>query len=189
MIDPWAYAVLLLVLGLGLAVLEIFIPSGGILGFLSACSIVAAVFVGFRQGPTVGVLILSVAILGLPTVIVLALKYWPKTTMGQRVLLMAPKSEDVLPEDPRTEHLKSLIGQVARAKCEMLPGGAIVVDGRTVDAVSEGMPIEADQLVRVIQVRGNRVVVRRIEEALPSESAEDPLMRPVDDPFEEEPPA
>lgn len=187
-IDPWVWAFLLLVLGMGLAILEIFIPSGGILGFLSICSILSAIVMGFRQGSAIGVLILLVAIVGLPVVIVLALKVWPKTAMGRRVLLMAPKSDDVLPEDPRADHLKSLIGQVAKIKCKMLPSGAIVVDGRTVEAVSEGMPIEAGELVRVIKIRGNRLVVRRVEDAAPSELAEDPLMRPVRDPFDEEPP-
>ena len=74
----------------------------------------------------------------------------------------------------------------------MLPGGAITIAGRTVDAVSEGMPIEAGQAVRVIEVRANRVVVRPLEEETPTESARDPLERPIDsvapDPFEEPPP-
>jgi len=34
-----------------------------------------------------------------------------------------------------------------------------VVDGRTYDAITLGMPIEADQIVEVIEVSGNRIVV------------------------------
>jgi len=189
--DPWIWAVLLLLLGLGLAVLEIFFPSAGILGFLSACAILAAIVMGFQRGSTAGFVVLVVAVLGLPTVVVLGLKWWPKTAIGRKVLLMVPRSEDVLPEDPQIERLKRLIGQVGQAKCKMLPSGAIVLDGRTVDAVSEGMPIEAGQRVRVIEVRANRVVVRPLDEEMPSESAEDPLRRPIDavgpDPFEEPP--
>jgi membrane-bound serine protease (ClpP class) len=123
--------------------------------------------------------------------VILALKWLPRTAMGRRVLLTAPKSEDVLPEDQRREWLRSRVGQVAVAKCKMLPAGAIILDGRTVDAVSEGMPIEAGQKVRVIEVRGNRVVVRAIEEETPTASAEDPLRRPIDsvapDPFQQPP--
>jgi hypothetical protein len=73
----------------------------------------------------------------------------------------------------------------------MLPAGAIILDGRTVDAVSEGMPIEAGQMVRVVEVRANRVVVRPLDDEIPSASAEDPLRRPIDsvapDPFHEPP--
>ena len=72
----------------------------------------------------------------------------------------------------------------------MLPAGAIIIEGQTVDAVSEGMPIEEGRLVRVIEVKGNRVVVRPIEEETPDQPTEDPLGKPVDtvgpDPFDEE---
>lgn len=192
MVASWVWAILLLALGLALAALEVFIPSGGILGFLACSSIVAGVFVAFvKGGPQVGFVILGAAIVGLPTVVVMAFKLLPKTAMGRRLLLMAPKSEETLPEDPRMDRLKSFVGQVAQTKCKMRPAGAITVDGRTVDAVSEGMPIEAGQLVRVIEVRANRVVVRPIEDEIPLESAEDPLRRPIDsvapDPFDEPP--
>ena len=158
--DPWVWAVLLLVSGIGLAVLEIFFPSAGILGFLSASSILASIILGFTHSPTAGFIILAVAVGGVPTAIVLGFKWWPHTAMGRRVMLISPRSEDVLPNDPKTEHLKSLVGQIAETRCKMLPSGAVVIEGRTVDAISEGMPIEAGQQVRVIEVKGGRVVVR-----------------------------
>ena len=192
MVDPWVWATILMGLGLGLAVLEVFFPSAGILGFLSFSSIMAAIYMGFRQGSWMGLGILSVAIMGLPVTVILAFKIWPKTAMGRRVLLMTPSSEDVLPSDPRKDQLKGLIGQVAEAKCKMLPAGAITLDGRTIDAVSEGMPIEAGAAVRVVEVRSNRVVVRPLDGEVPSVSEEDPLRRPIDsiapDPFDDAPP-
>ena len=91
--DAWVWAILLLALGTGLALLEVFFPSAGILGFLSAVALIASVVMGFYEGPAVGALILVAIAIGLPTVIAVALKYWPKTAMGQRVLLIAPDSE------------------------------------------------------------------------------------------------
>jgi membrane-bound ClpP family serine protease len=186
----WVWSILLLVLGLGLAVLEVFIPSGGILGFLSFCSILAAIVLGFMDAERrwLGPVVIALAVVGVPVIVVAGFKVWPKTAMGRRVLLMAPKGDDVLPTDPRMGQLKGLIGRVAQAKCDMLPGGAITIDGRTVNAVSEGMPIEAGQRVRVIEVRANRVIVRPVEEETPTESAEDPLLRPIEDPFDAPPP-
>jgi len=191
-IEPWVWSVLLLVLGMGLAVLEVFFPSAGVLGFLSACSILAAIILGFREGNSlIGFIVLTVAIVGMPTVLVLAFKFWPKTAMGRKVLLTAPTSEEVMPEDPQMDLLKSCVGQVGQTKCKMLPAGAIIIDGRTVDAISEGMPIEAGKPVRVLEVRANRVVVRPLDEEEPSPTAEDPLRRPIDsiapDPFDESP--
>jgi len=181
--DLWIWAVCLIVLGLGLAVLEVFFPSAGILGFLAACSILGGILLGFRQNGTVGAIILLIAIVGLPAALMLALKYWPQTAIGRRVLLAAPTREQVMPVDPELERLRTMIGQVAEAKCMMLPAGAIVLGGRTIDAVSEGMPVEAGQKVRIVEVRGNRVVVRPVDDEAPVSEAKNPLERPIDDPF------
>jgi len=190
--EPWAWAMLLLVLGIGLAVLEVFFPSGGILGFLTVCSIVAAIVVAFKSGPLIGMTVLGISIIGLPVAIVLALRWWPKTAMGKRILLNTPRGKDVLPDNPRIQMLKGLVGQTGRAKSKMLPSGAITIEGHTIDAVSEGMFIEPGQLVRVMEVRGNRVMVRLVdgdEEPL-APNAEDALDRPIDslglDPFDDE---
>ena len=187
--DPWVWPVLLLIAGMGLAVMEVFFPSAGILAFLSFASMVAAVALGFLHGTGIGVTILGVSVIGVPTVIVLALRWWPHTSMGKQVLLEAPKAEDVLPDDPDRRQLKGLVGHVGRAKCKMLPGGIVAIDGRNVEAVSEGIAIELGQQVRVIKVQANRVVVRPMEGEVPSASAENPLERPIDsivnDPFRE----
>lgn len=181
--DLWIWAVCLVILGLGLAVIEVFFPSAGVLGFLAACSILGGILLGFSHSATAGTVILLVSIAGLPTALVLALKYWPQTAVGRRVLLTAPTREDVMPVDPERERLRAMIGQVAEAKCDMLPAGAIVLDGRTIDAVSEGMPVDAGQRVRIVEVRGNRVVVRPVDDETPLSESANPLERPVDDPF------
>ncbi len=176
--DYWIWAVLLLVLGMCLGIMEVFFTSAGLLAFLSAASIIAAVIMGFQQGQMAGFIILILSVAGMPTVVVLAFKYWPRTAIGKRVLLSAPASEDVLPEDRSKEHLKTLVGRVAKAKSKMLPSGVVMVDGRNVEAVSEGMPIEVGQEVRIVQVRGKRVVVRPIELDAPSKPPKIPCAAP-----------
>jgi len=191
--DYWIWAFLLLVLGMCLGIMEVFFTSAGLLAFLSAASIIGAVILGFQgqHGMIVGSVIVVLAVIGMPAVLVLAFKYWPKTAMGKRVLLSAPTSEDVLPEDQGKEFIKSLVGRAAKAKSKLLPSGVITVDGRNVEAVSEGMPIEVGQEVRIVQVRGKRVVVRPIELDAPMETDKNPLRRPIDsiveDPFGERP--
>jgi len=186
-------ALLLLLAGLGLVILEVFFPSGGLLGFLSACAIIASVVVGFRvePRPVVGIVILLTSLFGVPVVLMTALHFLPQTAMGRRILLIVPRSDEVLPDSPKKRRLKALIGQVGRAKSKMLPSGVITVAGRTIDAVSEGMAIEPGQPVRIIEVRANRVVVRPVDEETSLLSDEDPLSRPVDsvveDPFDEPP--
>jgi len=183
--DPWILAVVLLVVGMGLAVLEVFFPSGGVLSFLTFCSIAGAVVMGFRSGPGAGTAVLCTALIALPTAVVVALKVWPNTAMGKQVLLEIPASDDVLPDSDRRHIFEDIHGKVGVAKTKMLPAGAIVIDGRIFDAVSEGTPIEPGDSVKVVDVRANRLIVRAVEAETFETSEDDPMSRPVDDPFGE----
>lgn len=192
--DYWALALVLLTLGLGLAICEVFFPSGGILGFLCFASIIGAIVVGFQSGTGVGIAVLLTALVGLPTVIVVALNWLPETPVGRQIILQVPTSQDVLPDDEEKRSLKALLGHVGQAKCTMMPAGIVKIDGRTIDAVSEGMAVDEGQYVRVMEVRGNRVVVRPLDRnELPPEpepNPNDPLSRPIEslglEPFDEE---
>jgi membrane-bound ClpP family serine protease len=184
----WIWALVLLVLGIGLAVMEVFFPSAGVLAFLSAAALIAAIVMGFNQGVWTGVAVVAAIVGGLPTVIILGFRYWPKTRMGQRILLTPPTSSEVMPEDPEKQRLKALIGRTGRAKTKMLLSGVVVVDGHRFDAVSESMPIEIGQPVRIVQVKGNRVVVREVDEEDEPKTPADPLQRTYEDPFELPPP-
>jgi len=178
--DYLAWAVILLLIGLALLALEFFIPSGGVLGFLSVCTVLAAITLAYMSGPLKGFLFLGATVVAIPAVLAVAVKVWPETPMGRRLLLRPPSSEEVLPDDDARRGLRALVGQTGRAKSKMLLSGAAVFDGRTVDAVSESMPIEPGQLVRVVAVHGNRVVVRAIEETPTSEKPDDPLSQPLE---------
>ena len=164
--------------------LEVFFPSAGILGILSASSLIAAIVLGFMQNPIVGVLFLVGEMIGIPVLLAIGFKIWPNTRMGRRILLMAPRGEDVLPNGPEKERIRGLIGRRGRAISKMLLSGAIEVDGEKVDAVSESMPVEAGQAVVVIRVQGNRVVVRPVEVEPSSAPPADLLEQTFDDPFD-----
>jgi membrane protein implicated in regulation of membrane protease activity len=99
--------------------------------------------------------------------------------MGRRLLLDVPTSEEVLPDTPQRRALRQLVGRTGVAKSVMLPSGAVMVDGHAIDAISEGMPIEIGQRIRVIEVRGNRVVVRPADDEAPADP-NDVLSRPIE---------
>jgi membrane-bound ClpP family serine protease len=191
-VEPWIWAVLLLFVGLVLLVMEVFFPSAGILAFLAAAALVGAIIFGFQQGMVFGFIFLVGAVVGSVVLVALAFRFWPRTSFGRRMMLDTPPASDVLPDDPEKELLKDLIGRVGKTRCKLLPSGIISIDGRKLDAVSEGMPIEVNQEVRVIQVRGKRLVVRPLDDDAPSPNAANPLRRPIDDliedPFNENPP-
>jgi membrane-bound ClpP family serine protease len=178
-LDPLFWSVLLLLLGLLLVLAEVFVPSGGVLGLLSITSLVASICLAFyHRGIEVGLIFLSVTAVLVPTVLVLAFRYWPQTPMGRRLLLDVPRGEEQLPDTPQRRALRQMVGKLGVAKTVMLPSGAVTVDGQTIDALSEGMPIEAGQRVRVIEVRGNRVVVRPTDDE--PATGDDVLSQPIE---------
>jgi membrane-bound ClpP family serine protease len=186
--DPLIWAGILLLLGLMLVMLEVFVPTGGLLGFLSLTAILSGIGLAFNKGGLAyGFGFLIATAVALPIVLGLAFRWLPGTAIGRRLLPAVPMSKDVLPDSEERRALRALVGKIGRAKSTMLPSGAVTVDGRTFDAVSEGLPIEPGQPVRVIEVRGNRVVVRPVEEGEEQPASDDVLSQPIDtlgiDPF------
>jgi membrane-bound ClpP family serine protease len=85
------WVVVLLVVGLVVMVLEVFLPSGGILGFLSLTAIVAAIATAFLElGATAGFVVLAVATVVVPVVLALAFRWFPDTPLGRRSRSTAP---------------------------------------------------------------------------------------------------
>jgi membrane-bound serine protease (ClpP class) len=178
-----AWAILLLMAGCVLVVMEVFIPSGGIISILATVAFVASLVIAFQEsattGPTTGFLFAAVTVFAVPTLVALAFKYWPKTPMGKAFLGELPTDEDVLTQDPR----RGLVGRVGVARSKMLPSGTVEIDGQMIDAVSQGRAIEPGTYVVVVEVRANRVVVRPAgKDQRPShQNPNDLLSRPIDE--------
>ena len=169
-LDPLTWAILLMLLGCGLVVLEVFIPSGGLLGFFSAVSIIASIVMAFRHDTTMGLGFIVLTLLAVPATLAVAFKVWPHTPMGKAFLGVLKSSAERSPVETRRE----LVGKLGIAKSKMLPSGAVKIDGQYLDAVTQGGAIDKGQAVVVVEVQGNRVVVRPADEAEASRVAKDP---------------
>jgi len=196
---PVTWAILLLLLGLAFLVLEFFIPSGGALAVMCALSFLAAIIVGFMAGPWTGAVIVLAICVIVPASAGAAIRWWPDTPIGKLMLIQRPRSSDeVLPETVAYRGLKDLIGRRGQSKGLMLPSGSVLIDGKTYDAVSDGMPIEPHQHVIVVGISTQRLIVRpdntiRAELAdtaaaeSPPPNPNEPLVADIPDPFAEEP--
>jgi membrane-bound ClpP family serine protease len=142
-------------------VLEVFLPSGGVLGFLSVLAIAAAVVMAFmEQGAAVGVGVLAAAFLAVPAVLALAFRWFPETPLGRRVLPPPPGADDVLPAADHRRRLRSLVGRSGRVTRELVPWGEAMIDGLPCEAVSEGGPVAEGVEIEAIRVEGRGLVVR-----------------------------
>ena len=159
--QPLVWVVVLLALGLVVMVLEVFLPSGGVLGFLSVMAIIASVGMAFLEvGPLAGLGVMAAACVAVPAVLATAFRWFPETPLGRRVLPPPPSPADVVPAADRRARLRGLAGRRGRTLTELVPWGLVEIDGERCDAVSEGGPIAAGETVEVARVEGTALVVR-----------------------------
>ena len=154
---------LLIGAGFLLLIADLFLMSG-ILAVLSLGAIILGVILTFLSGGfTVGLTTAIAVFIALPVTVRVLLYVWPRTPMGRQFFL-TEQSEDAtvaaLPINQELEHLKGRIGRTLSA---LRPSGMVDFDGRRVDTITEGMMVEPGQMVRCIDVRAGRVVVRPID--------------------------
>ncbi len=148
--------ILLLGLGLLLILVDVLFPTAGIASILAGIAIVWALVIAFREGVNEGLTFLAAVAVLVPTAIVGGLKLFPKSPVGKRVVIGGLSFESTVATDPRD---LELVGRTGVVLGGLRPAGHARIDGRRVDVVSRGEPIEDGEPVRVIEVRGNRVVV------------------------------
>lgn len=155
----------LFLLGMVVLVAEVFVPSGGVLGFVSLASFVASIAVAYSElGVGPGTAMLGLAVAAVPIVLGLAFRWFPDTPLGKRVLPPPPQPEDVVPDRGRSR-ARALVGRRGRADGDLLPWGRVVIDAESHEAMSDEGPIDAGTAVEVAGVQGAALVVRRLSVA------------------------
>lgn len=132
---------LLLVAGL-LALLELFVPSGGLLGALAAICLVGSVVCGFMIDRWVGLGAAAAAVLLSPIAVKLGIEAWQRTPIGRKVMIDTTMKS--------IEHEPIRVGDVGRCVSDLRPMGEIEVGMVTVQATSGGPVIRHGTRVRVI---------------------------------------
>lgn len=171
------WAIIALLFGLLLIVAEVFIPSGGVLGFLAAGLLVLSLVLAYVHDLTTGLVFTLILCFAAPGALVLAFHLWPRTPLGKRIFLTHPSAEEIDPTGPKQRGLQSLKGEVGRTLTPLRPSGVTELAGRRIDTIAEGVMIDEGEAVRVVAVQGNRVVVRRLEEE-ETGGAEDQIQEP-----------
>lgn len=152
MISSEFYSGLFVAAGLAFLFLEVFIPSGGILGILAIVSCGFGIYGFVNQGhPYLAVSTVAAIILfGF-----YAIRYGLRRTS----LATSMSSEDYTSVDAE---IADLLGKTGTAHSELRPAGMALIDGRKIDVVSPGHFIAQGVEVKVEDVSGNRVVVREL---------------------------
>lgn len=164
----------LLLLALVLFAVELFIPSGGMLGILTGLAAIASVISFFQYSPAAGGFALLVYLVATPFVLVYGVKLWSSSSIGRRLILGGTEDLDGrgLDEDQIEAEIEerrrstreadaSLVGRTVRTLTPLRPVGVVRVDGQRMDALADSGVVEADQEVEIIEVLDNQIRVRQ----------------------------
>lgn len=158
--------VIIFILGILLLLLEIFvIPGFGITGIAGITFILAGVYLSLIGHPfftskaqlSQAVYILSFAIIVTFGVIVLSWKFLPKTGFWRRVVL--DFSETKKTGFQSSASFESYLGKTGRTASPLRPTGRAIIDGETLDVITEGEFIESNKEIKVLKVEGNKIIV------------------------------
>ncbi len=160
---PAIYAIGLLIAFYGLAVAEILIPSGGVLGISAIIVAVTSIIIGYTSSLAMAVTLTLIYLITTPILAATLIRLWPKTRLGRRMLNRDTRQTDsTLPEPMASDGtlLSDLVGRIGKTTSNLLPSGEVRIDGHRSDAVSTGLPIDAGTPVVVVRVHLGRLQVR-----------------------------
>ncbi len=163
--DWWlVFAVFLYFACAALIVAEVFVPSGGLISILALVCLIGGVVIFFSHSATAGWVGVVIALIMIPTVLVIAYKIFPETRFGKSVTLTPPQREqgDAVPD---TAELKELLGAVGVVLTPLRPVGICDFSGQRVECVAESGYVDKDKKVKVINVESTQLTVRMIEES------------------------
>ena len=159
---PLLWAIALLVLAMGIIAVELFVPSAGVLAIVATTAALAAIVIVFvYEGLLSGSIFFVVSCIFLGITVATAIRWWPHTAIGRKVLNLPPGEAESIASPPDYGPLQRLVGQYGMSASKMVPGGVISVAGKSYDAISQAGVIEEGTPVVVVSADGTRIIVRK----------------------------
>ncbi len=155
-------AILVMVLGVLLMLLEIFVfPGFGMAGFAGLIMLGYGIFLLSTD------VLQSLQSLLMGLLLTLGFFAWAvrlgyKRKIWHRLALKERQSSEEGYSVARSE-LKGLVGKKGTAVTKLRPSGTVEIDGMRIDVVSEGDYITAGTEIIVVKVDGTRVIVRPVD--------------------------
>lgn len=161
-----------------LVLIDVFVPTAGVLVVTAAVVAIAGVVCLFRASPAWGLAGSAVVLVGGPAVLFMGLQIMPNTPIGRRLILGSPRRDDE--ETTGTtrgtsggrgggvgaasggvaEGTEELIGSEGEVVSDLRPIGVVRIGSRRYNALSETTLVRAGTRVRVVANDGLQLRVR-----------------------------
>jgi membrane-bound serine protease (ClpP class) len=150
---------ILFVLGIGLILMEFFVP-GGIAGAIGFLAIIASFFIASDNVVHMGISLLIALTASVLVSILMIRVFGKRMKLFKRIILTDSTSTEkgYVSNKNRLE----LIGVEGITLTPLRPSGTILIEDERIDVVSEGAFIPKDRKVRILKTEGSRIVVREV---------------------------
>ncbi len=163
--DPIYLSILLYFASIALVLVDLYVPSAGTLLVLALFAAIGCVVFGFQKGTTAGMTMLTLVAGSIPVMGIIAIRIWPHTPIGRRIVLGLPPAQPK-PEGGQNDELNKLLGTVVVSEYPLMPSGQITIDRHSYNATAEAAYVEAGARVEVVAVRRRELVVRNTDKPL-----------------------
>jgi membrane-bound ClpP family serine protease len=152
-LSTWTF--ILFAAGIVLLLAELFLPTHGLLGVCGGAAIVGGIACGFAINQYLGLTLLVLTAIASPFAAAGAMKIWPRTPLGRRMVLG--------PVESRLQPPLVRLGEVGVALSELRPMGTCQFGDERVEVRSDLGMIRPGTKVKVVNVDAGRLIVRSIE--------------------------
>ena len=144
--------IILFTVGLAAVFAEILIP-GMIVGICGAIGMLASIYWTYQAGATnLGHIMVGVSIISVPIFVLL----WYR--LASRTFAVTASEADFHPPGD----FGRFLGEEGVAVTNLHPTGIANVDGKRIDVVTRGEMVSKNTRIKIIEVQGNRVIVKSI---------------------------
>lgn len=164
------WGIVLVALGIAMFMVEILLPSGGVIGLAATAAVIVGVVFLFRVDTTFGLIGAIVALAALPFLIGAAIKLWPNTLIGRMLTLKTPsrvgKTEEEQAHGATTAEppVAVKVGDTGKALTRLRPVGTVLFSGRREECLAVGGVIDQGATVRVVNIDGRQIKVKAVRE-------------------------
>ncbi|MDD4643039.1 MAG: NfeD family protein [Erysipelotrichaceae bacterium] len=159
--DLSTISIILFLVGIILMIVEMFTPGFGLAGLSGLIILIFDVIYSansFKQG--FWLMLFVMIILAIIFIIFLYLISHDKLPNHLILKEKTSTSSGFISNDEQTD----LVGLIGTTITELRPAGIAMINDKRIDVVSHGDYIERKKKVRVINVKGNRIIVKEIKE-------------------------
>ncbi len=154
--NPLIFPIVLQLIGIGIIMAEILIPSGGVLALLATALFgysLYSVFTSVSSAVGIGFILADLVII--PIVVIFGFKALAKSSVTLKKRLSSKQGVSV-----QNSSLMHYIGMEGVAVTDLRPSGIAMIAKERLDVVTEGKYLAKDSPLIVVSVTGNQIIVK-----------------------------